>query len=565
MQKLTSFSVKQTARQRGSALVGAVAISCCMAIGAISYIQLMRSASNNESSFLAQTRAHYALESGLFRGTAYASTLVVTGNGDIETISSDVFSGITYNGIPVTVHVQNGATSQSVVVTATTDDPVSGTGKRMRMSWTATTSFNIYSQLYGDYNQDLKAFNPNEWGWYATNEFEGRFHINSKLHLKNWAWASNAFKFSGGLVSTADNTASSPGGAFLTPNKPNANGFYNNFSKGMEFDGSGTPSADNLNGYFQDQYQSGAQTVSLNATLAATIAGTTGAINLTGTTMPGAATGETYGDVNTNPGGTAAPNARWRPTLEFLPGGTVNYYYYDGANFVSTPYNYNGKILVCPTSVNVLGVLGQNMTATVVTAANRDISVVADGRNTARNGGAATLPGLVYQDAAKSADGLHLQVPDGSTSALALVSGRYIRFQESWRKRWGATGTTIQIRDSLNAQVSGWDGFLNVTGALVGTAHDSACAKYNNWAYGGTLGNDNANNRYYALRVFGSSAFTTYGPHCYYKNSGTMFRNNKYFYDPRLVDQVQYPGQRPVVAAAGGMIFTFSNWQVSYL
>ena len=559
MQKLTGI-LHGLRQQRGSALIGAVALGSILAIAALGYLQLVRSQSNNESSFLDEAKAFYSVESGLALGSRYARTLTVMGAGQIQTMdsASPVFSNLSLNGDTVTAMLHS-ISDNCILVISKSNNNVLSTGKRMRMSWKASTSFNIFTQLYGGYL--INAFSGSPSGWYATREFNGRFHMNGKLSLKGFSdWSNNSFTFRGGLVSTSDNTASSAPCA-LAPSA-NENGYKNNFSNGISFCGSGAPTLTMVNNWFHDQYLSGQPAVNLDTALRTKVQAAA-TISLPAGVTP---TGETFSDSNVV-NGTNPPIATWRPTLEFrADDGKAHYHYYSAAGTSKdSSFNPDGKVIYVPTSLNVLGVVKTGTRATVVTAPDMSISIVADANNTARGN---ALPGIVYQDVTEDADGVHLNMSAASTTALALISGQYVRYQESWKKHWAAgDSSVIQVRDNAvgsTASPAG-DGYLNACGAFIATADTDGCAKYNNWAYGGTSGNSNANNRYYALRAFGSSTFNKYAPHCYYQNAGTTVLTNHYFADERLAVPLTYPGQRPVTTLAGGVIiYHFANWQVNF-
>jgi hypothetical protein len=590
MQKLNR-SFTQSARESGSALIGAIALSVILAFAALGFLQISGSISQNESQLLEESKAFYAAESGLQLATRYARTFNQATYSGLAKTSMAI--PININGYAVSCTLEIKAGPPRLALTAATTSGIPGAGFRKRVYWDAQSNFTQYAHIYGREHDDnygideapYKASDPNNWlGHMGAKIWHGPYHMNDKMKLayKNtgrqwWDDLWNYFRFDGPVTIAAGkldtfnlNNAASNYHMNYTTNWRNANGgawpanvngYQNNFDDGLQLmdavsgNNHTLTSAANtnlqtlLNSWFLNRFQSNAPQVDLPPNIIAQVT----ASNTIALPTSQAPTGYTLGDSSIN----------YRPTLEFKGGATPQaiYHYYNGTVYKdSTLSNWNGKALYSPTAVNVHGVVkGQ---VTVVSAPGTSIAIVTDGKNGTR--GNSNLPGLVYDDFYLQND--TFPAVSSGTNVIGLVTGKDILYSASWYKATGTQPLTkIQIRDSLfqyptpaNNYQKTVDKRLFATAAQLATADLNGCARWDLKIP--------TNTNYYSLMTFGSDAYNRYRQES--DGSNGQIGASAY-YDTRLANNISFPNQ-PVLYSIDAdnsnnhmLNFTFINWQSS--
>jgi Tfp pilus assembly protein PilX len=551
MQKLTRYKkiVRISSDQRGSALIIATVMSLILSLAGVGYLMVVRSVSINETAAMEQDKAFLAAESGLLYATRYARTL---GTYFLKQTGSAP-APITVNGYAVTMSISSNVATQHNTIMATVSNPTYHFKKTV--SWKCNSSYSTFSQLYGGYSANAST------GWWTTNNFVGRFHMNNCLRLMNPV--SNFYSFSGGLVTTScsDAVANAFGNQNYTSNwkgfnpgldlPANVNGDVNDFDRGVQIYNAGAafyPDAAGsghslLNGWFKDAYLSDQEPISLPTnTNNDVLTGSYTTLVLSSAPTTGTPEFRTIGPDSGN----------YRPTLVYRGDGTADYYYFDGTNYTLKNIPYDGKILYARQDINVLGKV-QGRT-TLVTADNKSPVIVADDG----------MPGLIYN----SYNYMTKTIPSTDTSVIGIISGSNICINNKWMKQWSGTaagsGTRISMQDKLAAAEGitsdKYNSVLHVNAVLMATEYDTSGVRVG----GMLLAADNKpltvgipNTSYFCLHVTGTSACRSYRAHA--KDSRGTYQNT-YVSDLRLAHNVTFPNQPLLYDAAGLLVLAMFNW-----
>lgn len=540
-----------SSNQFGSALVLAVVSNCVMLLAGAGYLLVAMSISKNETLAMESDKAFLAAESGLLYATRYARTL---GSGGFLTQTGSGPSAIAVNGYPVTMSITTNTATKRNTIAATASSSYYHFTKTV--SWECLSSFSSFSQLYNGYSGNSST------GWWATNNIQGRFHMNKCLRLMNPV--ANFYNFSNGLVTTSNSDAVA--GGFGNPSyttrwrtanpgldpPPNVNGYVNNFDKGVQIYNAGAAYYPDmpvgsgqslLNGWFKDGYLNDQTEISLPTNTNNDVL--TGAY----TTLPPSSV-PTSGTAEFKTIGPDSGN--YRPTLKYKNNGFATYYYFNGTTYTSTEIEYSGRMIYATQDINVLGKV-QGST-TLVTADNRSPVIVAD---------SAGLPGLFYDSYNISTK----TIAAGDNSVIGIVSGGNIAVNNKWMKQWSgpatSTGTKVLMQDALayaeGITVNKYNSLLHITASMVATETDTSGIRVgqigvdvNGVAIPGRV----ADIAYYGLYITGSAACRTYRAHA--KNAyGT--RNNTYINDERLT-HIVYPNQPLLFDANGLLVLNMQNW-----
>jgi hypothetical protein len=439
---------------RGSALIGAVALSVLMAIAGISFLQVTAISINNETAALENEKAFQAAESGIWIGARWLRsfptflTLTSAYNGtDIGPFGSRAIpiNGMdVYVTMPVHIGVDNiPAVSIVANVYKKGSSPSAATfKKRIIVGDVRSQDFGAYCTFYDGYQSTSADDSTNgQWnsadawgGWGSSRVFNGRFHMNNM----NNKLLDNTPRFNGRV----------------TVAKPCARNNYgtghdsNNYNSGIfGYSAGGTPTTAELDNIFTDRYIPNVDQIKLTIprTNAASIDTTTSISTFDKIRLPASSRDDGYG-----------PN-QYRPTLYF-DGPNAFYEWKDAGGYHRDTVGplkggtINGKIFLSSNNLNVYstanGVTGR---VTVATTTGRSIVPVGN---------------LVTSDYNLTTG----TVPSNSTNMIGLISGGYVAFNKTWTKRFSGAGADAM--KNVSEQVTG--GGAPGPDDGVGTLHMSA-------------------------------------------------------------------------------------------
>jgi len=513
----------------------------------LGYLTISMTCSLNETLAMEQDKAFLAAESGLQYATRYARSL---GSGAFLSQTGSGPAPITVNGYSVTMSITTLSATKHNFIKATTSNP--NANLRRTVSWSCISSFSIFAQLYSGYSGNAST------GWWTTNNFIGRFHMNNCLRLMHPV--TGFYNFSGGLASTSnlDAVTGGFGNQSYTTNRgavppPNIAGFVNNFDWGVQIynDGSSNYSDnpagsgyDLLNSWFKDAFLRSQTAVSLPTNTNNDVL-TGFYTTLTASNAPASGTAE-FKLIGPDSG-------NYRPTLLYKNNGFATYYYFNGTNYINSEVDYRDKVIYATQNINVLGKV-QGST-TLVTADNKSPVIVAD---------SAGLPGLFYDSYNISTK----EITAGDNSLIGIVSGGNIAVNNKWMKQWSggssSTGRRVSMQDALayaeGITTNKQNSLLHITASMIATEIDTSGLFVGGMgvnANGAALSVTIPDTKYYCLYITGSVAFRAYRAHA--KNACGTYRNT-YVSDERLPHGVTFPNQPLVYDANGLLVLDVLDW-----
>jgi hypothetical protein len=443
--------------QKGSVLIGAIAISILVAIGSIGFLQVSSSGLNSEIQSFESEQAFFAAESGVNLAVTWlsgtpnpfpiiASTTPFGANIRLDN-KFDVVVTLTINGNNVDI-VSNAYKCAS-------GGPYNGTTRKSRISAQASAaSFARFSTFYDGYCNDPTLLSPIDvdpatrtWAGFFGMKFDGRTHINNLVARLNGgsgpsaAWASRTI-FSNGLTTVARSpTSDLLYNTYANTHYSNLQGgklghFGNNYDYGVEADWPPvTNYVDDLDQVFQDRYVANVDQISMAQT------------ETNGQIMDGVAS---LSPVKINlpvSGRDDGPhNNDYRPTLTFSVSGGQTRYTYEYINgagvrqrILNQPITANSGVLISQNNINVRGTVQGKIT--VATYPQKDICPI--GNITVADYNAVTNP----------------TIPLNSNNVIGLASGRTIRFNNQYRQFF--------LGDAAETQVAMAGGTLTLTASIL--------------------------------------------------------------------------------------------------
>lgn len=237
MQKLTN--------QRGSVLVGVIAMSAIMAIASVGLLQLCNSLAKNEQTTLEEVKSFYAAEGGLLAATYYARNLS-TSHFKAQSKVGRTYS-MPSNGYPLSCTL-NTISDIRMQISCVTTQAIVGSNERIQLAWEVMGGCSQYAFLFGREHPDnnpgydtLTPSNLNDWDGPGSGQtLVGRFHMNDRIKIcatnyrirfKDMVTCSNGFYDS----SHADENYSKKASPSSDTTVPNITGYKNNFDKGIRF------------------------------------------------------------------------------------------------------------------------------------------------------------------------------------------------------------------------------------------------------------------------------------------------------------------------------------------
>jgi hypothetical protein len=410
-------------KQSGSALVGAVAFSVVISLFVISYITVSIINTSNGFDALERKEAFLASESGIALTASWLKQNEIFpdhGESDVvldmveiggyyvySSYSSVVDGSFVYVQIESETYNSSERNSDTFVV-------------RVKDTYRRKTLLSYGTIIDGPINQG--------WDGFAGGKnFYGDFHMNSKIRLFN------EFVTFHGRATTSDNRETNMWNG-VVDYTPEDDEIPLSYAKGLRLKRGGDSFSDDrgwhvlelgllddvfTNGYgYQEEIDLGNDVVGNNSIVSNLISSS----NIVLPTPNLEDKGVDYDD--------------YRPTLEFK-NGYAEYTYYNSEDGEVQTYiitDYNNKIIRTTVNLNVLGVVNGNVT--LVSDMGKDVVVVGD---------------LTYRSY------INKEVSEGSTDAMAIVSGNNITFVNKWKK---TPNGTPQIID-------GGDGVLDVTSSLI--------------------------------------------------------------------------------------------------
>ncbi|MBN2189412.1 MAG: hypothetical protein JW699_08150 [Chitinispirillaceae bacterium] len=441
--------------QCGSVLVGTVALSIIMAIAGIGFLQVATISVNNDTEALENDLAFHAAESGIWVGArwlrGYTDFLALTANSpDIGPFGATPIS-INGRDVYVTIPVDVGADGVPVAqIVANVYKGGSTPGeatfkKRISVGEVRCGTFGTYGTFYDGYQSTSDGDRTSgQWntgatwnGWGGGRIFNGRFHMNS---LTNKLY-DNTPRFNG-LV-----TVSQGCGQFDYDTGHTAH-HDNDYNFGVEAVG-WTPTVPELDQIFTDRYVPNTDQIALN------ISGNDAKSILADASIPAGdkiVLPRSYRDEGDGP-------YKYRPTLYFDGQNAFYKYRTSSGTYATRTYglaagsSFDGRIFIdtC-NNLNVYstanGVTGR---VTVVTPPGKSIVPVGN---------------LVTSDY----DYATGKVDSTSNNMIGLITGGYIAFNKTWKKRF--TGTGIDTTKYVSEMTTGGGAPGPADG--VGTLHMSA-------------------------------------------------------------------------------------------
>jgi hypothetical protein len=574
---------------RGSILVGAVAVAILTAIAGMGFLMVSVNSINNETAAFEKEKAFQAAESGVWIGARWlrepTNNFLTTANG----VTLNPFgSSVSINGlnVVVTIPVQVGADGipvASIVSNVYNGTPGAATfKKRISVGNVTNQSFGTYCTFYDGYQPvDAGRYNagpPPTWtnDWYGLGDnrnFYGRTHFNSMPLVLN----TSGPRFYG-PVTVSNIVTIGLGAAFA--NGQNGNDYSSGVVGARTISGntsgqnSYTPSLTDLNAIFTDRYTPNVDPIELTIPLtnAVSIAGNA---SLTKTNLPFSSRDDGYGPY------------QYRPTL-YINGSQATYYYRNGTNYDSLKWgSIDGRIFV---SKDVDGATtGNNLNVYTSTtgASGRFTIATAPGKSIVPVGNL-TVTGYDFASGT---------VPGSSDYMIGLISGGYIAFNKTWI-RWNASLGRLDT-PYVSAQAGRVPGpvpgligkfdTLHMTASIIavcqftdnlynGTAWQNFTMSGTEWWGGmwgqlpssedpnGTSFTDYKNKaedysfQLYGNHILGAYARTSYGISCRGCQGSTTFNH-----DPRMITKnLQPPGFPGVSNDEGGgtrlLTLVLRNW-----
>jgi hypothetical protein len=450
---------RQFKNNRGSILVGVVALSILMAVAGIGFLQVTTTSVNNETAALESSKAFAAAESGIWigsrwlRGFANFTALVAAQNGsDIGPFGA---TPISINGMDVYVTIPVQIAADAIPCVRIVAEVYKGGArsaatfkKRITMGDVRVQTFGNYGTFYDGYQSmdanDLTAGRWNtlaSWNGWSNRTFNGRFHMNGMTNkLYN-----NTNRFNG-YVTVANGNGQYNYGTGL-------NDFKNDYNFGVwGYGAGGTPTIAELDMIFTNRYVPNVDQIAL--TIPRRNAGTIladASIPVTNRIqLPRSFRDEGFG-----------PN-QYRPTLYF-DGPNAFYQYQDaGGVYRVTTFgpaaggSIDGMIFLADANNNL------NVYTSAAGATGRFTVATANGRSIVPVGNVVTSD---YDIASGTI------TDPASNNMIGLISGGFIAFNKTWTKRFSTDGANIMRYVSDHAAGSGVNALSGVTGGGVpGTA-----------------------------------------------------------------------------------------------
>jgi hypothetical protein len=403
---------------RGSILVGVVALAVFMAIAGIGFLQVTTTSVNNETAALENDKAFNAAESGIWVGARWLrgyngfTALTAASNGlDIGPFGN---TPISINGMDVYVKipVQIGADAIPCVSIVSSvykgGAPSAATfKKRISAGDVRCQTFGNYGTFYDGY-QSTDADDPwwnqsTGWGGWGNRTFNGRFHMND---VDNKIYT-NDVKFNG-YVTVArpcvDWTA-----IMGFPLGVGHNGNNYNYGIAAFIKDKIVPTVAQLDQIFPDRYVPNVDKIDLMVTRtdATSISSDLSVPATSKISLPTSSRDEGYGPY------------KYRPTLYFNGANAVYQYRNAAGSYVVNNYgSINGKIFLSSNNLNVYSTKnGASGQVTVATSTGKSIVPI----------------GNIVTDDYNYATG---SVPIGSNNMIGLISGGFIAFNKTWIKRF---------------------------------------------------------------------------------------------------------------------------------
>jgi hypothetical protein len=574
MQKLTSLITAFLKDSKGSALIGAVAVSILLAIGSIGFIQVSTSSLNNEAAALQNEQAFHLAESGVWMAARWLRACrPFPGPGSYQPWGSAYF---TVNGRDVydSIFIENvsGRSVASIIVQVCYDPSGAHARnsttflKRIKVGNVSIQNFASYCTFFDSYQSDYASWlgaGMANWGGFANRNFYGRTHLNSmfcKIYDPSSAgWVAPRF--------FGDVTVAAPDGsdAYVTANYQHnyttRNGgvtgnFGNNYDKGVWLTYGAEPSAAVMN------------TV-LNQIFQATFRGNTDEIDLPVTVMNG--TTIRTDDAKFSPfDKVQLPTSldqgegqdQYRPTLYFDnsgAGGTTRavYEYRDPATGtrmqqVYSLAEFNNKIFTCSNNLNIYCTAGLKASVSVATDLDRSICPV----------------GNLYTSAYSTATGA--VTDQSSNNIIGLISGKVVRFNNSWVKWFSgdaATTAPAAANKAVSDLITGGTMHLNVSEMAVCGGNITT---YNNTVAAGTKASryfkgcelwDTDHAVGYSLKLHGNHILSAYAPATHGWGTGLQGGSLTFDPDPRMTTRfLTPPGFIQPNTTAGLWLLLMKGW-----
>jgi hypothetical protein len=448
---------------RGSILVGAVALAMLMAIAGAGFLLATSNGINSETAAFENEKAFQAAESGVWIGTRWlrdpAHNFLSTPDGT----TLDPFGGpVLINGLNVVVKIPVQVGANGIPVASITANVYSGTPgattfkKRITVGKITNQGFGTFCTFYDGYQPtDCKPSNwdgvkwLNDWGGWGNNRnFYGRTHLNNMPVVLN----TNGPRFFG-PVTVSKNVTVGLGAAYA--NGQRGNDYSAGVLGALQNVGSGySPSSDltDLNAIFVDRYTPNVDPVALDIPLtdAVSLAGS----GLTITNLPFSSRDDGYGPY------------QYRPTL-YINGTQATYYYRNGGGaYDSIKWgSIDGRIFVSKDVVGANTGNNLNIYTSRAGATGRFTIATATSKSIVPVGNITTSD---YDFASGT-------IPSTSDNMIGLISGGFIAFNKTWI-RWNATLGRLDT-PYVSVQAGGLPGGPGTAPGLAGkfdTLHMSA-------------------------------------------------------------------------------------------
>jgi hypothetical protein len=580
MQKLKRTPPVLLTKESGSVLVGVVVLSIIMAIAGVGFIQATTSSLISETAALEYDRAFQAAESGIWAGARWlrspennfpqmpeGATLKPFGDDPVTINGMDVY-------VTIPVRLIDGAPSASIVAEAYLDR--SGAHlknentfkKRISVGDVRVENFGTYSTFYGGYQSpDPADTTIRRWHGWGDRTFHGRFHMNN---MYNQIMADGEPGVGARpVVFTGFVTIARPTSAAVTAHYQNnysrdcgGNGHYgNNYDKGIWLDDPVSPwtsvTTAKLDQVFQGRYMADVDPINIDIkrTCADSIISDNSIPATDRILLPLSDLDEGYG-----------PN-QYRPTL-YIDGATAHYQYREAGMYLEKLYtNFDRRIFCAGNNLNVYTTAaGAKGRFTIATA--RGCSIVPVGN-------------IVTSDYNPAAG--DTAITPASDNMIGLISGKYINFNKTWKKRFAAD--TGNIKKYVSEQVTGGgspgpsdgNGTLHVTASIIAvrsfndvlngrTMEMKGCEFWDGaWmdhpAYSSTFTNDACHLQDYNYQLYGNHILGGYmNTIIDHKTAGCNGTLN-FIHDPRMYKRyLQPPGFPGVSTTENLLVLTMSDW-----
>jgi hypothetical protein len=608
MQKL-KYTWRLIARNnRGTVLVGAVALAVLIAIGSIGFIQVTTSCFNSGIAALGNEQAFRAAESGVWVGARWLRdpangfaainapvTLNPFGSNPVDIDNQDV-----YISIPVRIETINGVYVPVATIIADVFKDPSGSHrknkdtfkKRITVSEVRVQNFGAYCTFYDGYqspapeNQTITRWH----GWFGR-VFNGRFHMNNMYNEIAGAGAPgngvNSVIFNGLVTIARTNDA-----VVMSHYTNNYSALYggtghydNNYDNGIWVEDAAssggvwtnlTPTE--FDRAFLNRYLANVDPIDLNvgrtdATLIFNDVSLAGPI----INLPHSFRDDGYG-----------PN-QYRPTLYF-DGQKAVYKYksdvsatsYDSVTWGSVDGSAGSIDGLTFVSKDVVGGIAGNHLNVYTTnngATGRVTVATAIGKSIVPVGNIVTSD----YNPALGENAIHIT----SNNMIGLISGQYIAFNKTWIKRF--EGADADVMKYVSEQVTGGgapgpdggNGTLHISASIiaVNTFNDvfdgntyamKGCEFWDGWwditskhaGYSDIFTDDNCHLQDYSFQLFGNHVLRGYintiGDHSRYGCNGTL----EFTPDSRMVKKFIQPPSFPlqVKTTTGQWVLELAGW-----